>query len=44
MTKCIAAPLSRLDIRNMAYFIRKIAGQEKDLFFEIVCIECIEYI
>ena len=36
MTKCIAAPLSRLDIRNMAYFIRKIAGQEKDLFFDIV--------
>lgn len=36
MTKCIAAPLSRRNIRAMAYFIRKIAGQENNLYFDIV--------
>ena len=36
MTQCIASPLSRKNIRDMAYFIRKIAGQEKDLYFNIV--------
>lgn len=35
MTKCIASPLSRQNIRDMAYFIRKIAGQENVLCFEI---------
>lgn len=36
MTKCIAAPLSRKNIRDMAYFIRKIAGKENSLYFDIV--------
>lgn len=36
MTQCIAEPLSRQNIRNMAYFIRKIAGKEDDLYFDIV--------
>lgn len=36
MTKCIASPLSRQNIRDMAYFIRKIAGQENVLCFDIV--------
>lgn len=36
MTECIAAPLSRKNIREMASFIRKIAGQENDLYFDIV--------
>lgn len=36
MTKCIAQPLSRADIREMARFIRKVAGQENDLCFDIV--------
>lgn len=33
---CIAEPLSRNDIRQMTKFIRKIANQEKELFFDIV--------
>lgn len=36
MTKSIAQPLSRSDIRSMAYFIRKITKQENELFFDIV--------
>lgn len=36
MTECIAQPLSRRTIRRMAYFIRQIAGQENDLYFDIV--------
>lgn len=38
MTKCIASPLSRQNIRDMAYFIRKIAGQEN-----VLCIEFLIY-
>ena len=36
MTRCIAEPLSRKDIRRMAYIIRKIAGSHETLFFDIV--------
>ncbi len=33
---CIVQPLSRKEIREMAKFIRKIADQENELFFDIV--------
>lgn len=36
MTKCIAQPLSRMQIRKMAEAIRVIAHQENDLCFDIV--------
>lgn len=36
MTRCIATPLSRKAIREMASLIRYIAGQENDLYFDIV--------
>lgn len=36
MTKCIAEPLSRRDIRHMANVIRRIAGSYDTLYFDIV--------
>lgn len=36
MNKCIAQPLSRNDIRGMARFIRQVAGQENEIYFDIV--------
>ena len=36
MTRSIAQPLSRRTIRKMAYFIRRVAHQENDIFFDIV--------
>ena len=36
MTRCIAEPLSRRDIREMAYLIRRVARKENDLYFDIV--------
>lgn len=36
MTKCIAAPLSRQQIRNVAMVIRKLDGTDNKLYFDIV--------
>lgn len=36
MAQCVAAPLSREQIRKMARFIRRIAGEENKLYFDIV--------
>lgn len=36
MAQCVASPLSREQIRNIARFIRKIAGEENKLYFDIV--------
>lgn len=36
MTKCIAAPLSRRQIRELAKFIRKLDNSEKEIYFDIV--------
>ncbi len=36
MNSCIAQPLSRKDIREMAGFIRKVADQENEIYFDIV--------
>lgn len=36
MTQCVAAPLSREQIRKMAWIVRKAAGEEKRLYFDIV--------
>lgn len=36
MTRCIAEPLSRRDIREMAYLVRRVARKENDLYFDIV--------
>lgn len=36
MPRIIAQPLSRQAIRRMAYFIRRVAKQENDLYFDIV--------
>lgn len=36
MTKCMAAPLSRQQVRSIARFIRKLDGTENDLYFDIV--------
>ena len=33
MTRCIAEPLSRRDIREMAYLVRRVARKENDLYF-----------
>lgn len=36
MTKCIAAPLSRHQIRSTSIFVRKLDGTENELYFDIV--------
>lgn len=36
MARCLAAPLSRMDIRKMARVIRKIAGEDNVRYFDIV--------
>ena len=36
MAQCLAAPLSRMDIRRRARVIRKIAGEDNKLYFDIV--------
>lgn len=36
MTQCMAAPLSREQISRMARVIRKVAGEENKLYFDIV--------
>lgn len=36
MTKCIASPLSRKEIRELAKLVRKIDGTENVLYFDIV--------
>ncbi len=36
MTKCIAEPLSRMQIAGMAKLIRKVSGEENTPFFDIV--------
>lgn len=36
MAQCVAAPLSREQIRKMAWIVRKAAGEEKRLYFDIV--------
>lgn len=36
MTKCMASPLTRMEIRSLARFIRKLDGSENELYFDIV--------
>lgn len=36
MTQCLAAPVSREQIRKMAWIVRKASGEENRLYFDIV--------